>query len=137
MVFVSRTDFVLELKPPPLIDEKLVENCAKIGADDADIAVLTGASPAMIHRRYARLIQHARAERRTLVRKAIWAAAMEGNVPLLVWLGKVDLGWLEANERRSHLEPTGKRKQFDFDALQAEFALLHGGGAVTNGDSTG
>ena len=119
----------------PPIDEKQIENLTKIGADDADIAALIGIPLRALRRRFGTKIARARAERRTLIRKLIWTAVTEGDVALLTWLGKAELGWNQPPMHGDHLEPRPRRR-FDFDAFAAEFAKLHGAGAVTDGESS-
>lgn len=114
-----------------------MENLAKLGADDADVAAVLGISVAALNKRFGRAIVRARAERRTHIRKLVWTAVTDGNVPLLVWLGKAELGWTQPPSRESHLESKPRRKEFDNDAFELEFARTHGAGAVSSGDGDG
>lgn len=79
-------------RPRKVIDPKIVEAMALLGAPNTDIAAFVGCHEAQIRRRFADVTAKARASRRTKLREKQWELAMNGNAVMCIWLGKQDLG---------------------------------------------
>ena len=85
-------------RPRVELDLKLVEDLAKIQYTDAEIAAFFGASPELIRRRkksdaqFRGALEKGREQGKSSLRRLQWKAAMNGNVTMLIWLGKQMLG---------------------------------------------
>ena len=71
-----------------------VKDLAAIGCTDAEIAAIIGRRPAALERRYGNVIRQERAAGAADLRRMQWDKAGEGNVPMLIWLGRQTLGQL-------------------------------------------
>lgn len=74
------------------IDAKAVEGMAFVGATNREIAEFFACSPDVIERRFACVLRKKRSRMRTRLRRAQLRLAMDGNVTMLIWLGKQYLG---------------------------------------------
>lgn len=84
-----------------LIDMKVVEGMASVGATTVDIAHFLGVSEALIRKRCDELLAKARAGMRMRLRQAQFKAAIAGNPAMLIWLGKQMLDQRERAEESS------------------------------------
>lgn len=75
---------------PLNLDE--IRNMSIVGMPMSDIALLCGVHRRTIERRARNDINIGRAMRRHMLRKWQWKAAEEGSIPMLIWLGKQELG---------------------------------------------
>jgi hypothetical protein len=76
----------------PSIDEQQVRGMALTGARNQEIADVLGLDVNKLAARFGLVIKQARASRAMSLRKKQTAVALEGNVPMLTFLGKHDLG---------------------------------------------
>jgi hypothetical protein len=79
-------------RPELLIDAKVVAGMAYVGATTLEIAEFVGCSPDVLERRFADVLRKKRSSMRLRLRRAQIRMAMEGNVTMLIWLGKQYLG---------------------------------------------
>lgn len=78
---------------PPLanIDETKVADLAFKGASNREIAAMLGVDEGTIRNRCSAILTKRRAERRIALKSAQFAAALDGNPTMLIWLGKNEL----------------------------------------------
>ncbi len=77
------------------IDERLVRAMAMSGAQNKEIAEFCGCSPEIIGRRFRDVLSEGRAARKLRLRQRQFQAAMDGEVAMLIWLGKQELGQVD------------------------------------------
>jgi len=96
-------------RPQKLIDQKQVEELARIGCTEEDMAAVLGVSVDTLQRRkracaeFRGAIEKGRASLRNSLRRLQVKKALEGNVTMLIWLGKQLLGQSD----RQNTELTG------------------------------
>ncbi len=83
---------------PKEINVALVEVLAAVGCTDEEIAANAGCSVRTLQRRFAGSIKKGRAKAKASLRRKQYQLAMEGNVAMLIWLGKNLLGQHDAAE---------------------------------------
>jgi hypothetical protein len=76
---------------PKKLDERLVAQLAFEGASDRDIAAILGCDHTTIASRFSPILKKRRAERRLEIRRKQNVCYGEGNVTMLIWLGKNEL----------------------------------------------
>ncbi len=101
--------------------KRLLERYARLGADDADVASLVEMPAEEMTANFGDVMERARAERRAILLGLIWEAAQKGNVTILTWLAKVELGWADRAKRPKVTPPPAKAPNFDFEIFAAEF----------------
>jgi hypothetical protein len=69
-----------------------VANYARLGAPDTEIGQMVGLSPRQLVRRFGPAMEKGRAERKLKLRQKQTEVALDGNVTMLIWLGKQELG---------------------------------------------
>lgn len=79
-------------KKDVLLTEEQIRYFASIGCTDEEIAEAAGLTRSTLQRRFGAALKEGRASLRTKLRKAQIAAALNGNVTMLIWLGKQYLG---------------------------------------------
>jgi len=77
------------------IDPEKVEQLASYGCSNKEIAEFHGCHESLISKSYSRFITKGRASGKTRLRELQWTAAEEGNVTMMIWLGKQVLGQSE------------------------------------------
>jgi hypothetical protein len=99
-------------RPKLVIDGEQVQKLASLGCSARDIAYVVGCSVDTLDRRFAAELDKGRAEGRTTLRRRQWKAAMDGNVAMLIFLGKSLLGQTDRADvtslGRSVGEPPGR-----------------------------
>ena len=93
------------------IPEDLVIAHARNGSPNAEIAAILGCSEGVIRQRFSKALKKGRAERKALVRKLQLESAKKLNPALLIWLGKNELGQVDAPKEAqpsAHALPTLK-----------------------------
>lgn len=70
-----------------------IEAMASFGCSAEEIAVVAGCSDQTIRNRHAAEIERGRITGRVRLRKTMWEAALAGNVTMMIWLSKHELGW--------------------------------------------
>ena len=74
------------------IDPRQVETLTRLGSPASEIADYLGVSESTIRSRFCPLLAKARAMRRMKLREFQWNQAKDGSVPMLIFLGKEELG---------------------------------------------
>lgn len=70
-----------------------IENMARIGCRDTDIAAIVGMHSSALSRRFAKELVKGRSDRRKRIHEAQWESAIvRGNTVMQIWLGKQELG---------------------------------------------
>ena len=87
------------------IDAVQVRKLARMGASNVDIADFFGCDEGTIRRRFSENLTKGRAERKLALRAWQWRAAEAGNVAMLIWLGKQELGQSDRVEARHEVGP--------------------------------
>lgn len=91
-------------RPKLAINEREIENYAKLGATNREIARMMGCDEGTVRGRFSAILDKARALRKISLRQAQWKAAMKGNPAMLIFLGKNEL---KQSDKQAH-EITGK-----------------------------
>jgi len=78
------------------IDKKQLENLAKFGCTNIEIAQFFGCSADLIEKSYSEFITKGRATQKLRLRQLQWKSAEGGNVTMQIWLGKQILGQAES-----------------------------------------
>ena len=76
----------------PAIDERLVETLSRLGSPLKEIADFLNVTEYRIRKDFRHIIARAKAARRIRIRQFQWKAATDGNITMLLFLGKVELG---------------------------------------------
>lgn len=105
------------------IDPEHVRKLAKFGATNVMIAEFYGCTEAHIRQGYFDSLAKGRAERRITLHQRQYEAADHGNIAMLIWLGKQDLGQSDKIEQKtevttvvqSHKQRAMLRSQRAFD----------------------
>lgn len=74
------------------IDPKIVYAMALVGSTNVEIAEVCGCSENVIRARFGDILTKAHGRRKNKLRRRQWKAAMQGNVVMMIWLGKQMLG---------------------------------------------
>lgn len=82
-------------RPLIKIDKGEVEKLARLGCNDTEIGNFFGVHPTTIGKRFSVILTKGRAERKAKLRQMQWKAAEGGNIAMLIWLGKQELGQIE------------------------------------------
>jgi hypothetical protein len=92
-------------RPKLDIDGVEVGKLARMGASNVDIADFFGCDEGTIRRRFSEILTKGRAERKIALRVWQWKAAEAGNVAMLIWLGKQELGQADRVEAKHEVGP--------------------------------
>tara|TARA_R100001377_G_C3194901_1_gene112298 strand:+ start:5058 stop:5357 length:300 start_codon:yes stop_codon:yes gene_type:complete len=79
-----------------IIDKKQLENLAKFGCTNIEIAQFFGCSADLIDKSYSEFTTKGRATQKLRLRQLQWKSAEGGNVTMQIWLGKQILGQAES-----------------------------------------
>lgn len=90
-------------RPPKPVDENLLRKLAAIHCNQDEMASVLGVSVDTLHRRFADQIKEARDEGKMSLRRKMWEMALNGNVTLLVWLSKNELGYTDKVEQKQDI----------------------------------
>ena len=103
-------------RPKIKVDEKQIETAASIGCTQDEIAVLVGCSVRTIQTRtdLHDAYERGMAKMRTSLRRMQWKKACEGNVTMMIWLGKQVLG------QKDRVEETLKSEVVEIERLPAK-----------------
>ena len=91
-------------RPKLQVDEVLVREAAALHCTMEEIAGLCKCSVDTLERRFAEVIKEERSQGKLSLRRWQWREAEAGNVGMLVWLGKQELG---QHEPKGQLELSG------------------------------
>ena len=86
------------------IDTKQLQNLARLGCTNTEIADFFGCSENTI-RRYGEYLTKGRAECKMRLRQMQWKSAENGNVTMQIFLGKQVLGQSDTPDNSSMIEP--------------------------------
>ena len=79
-------------RPPMKIDKEVVRKLASIQCTLREIAAFVGCDEKTIRNKFSDLIATTRDMGKVSLRRKQYEKAMEGNVTMLIWLGKNELG---------------------------------------------
>ncbi len=79
-------------RPLKVIDEKLVRALAHVHCTMEEIASACDCSVDTLENRFSDVIKHERNFGKMSLRKKQFEVAIDGSVPMLIWLGRVHLG---------------------------------------------
>jgi hypothetical protein len=79
-------------RPFKPVNEQSIIECAKVLCTMAEISSICGLSVDTLEKNYAEVIKQAQEHGRESLRRMQYKTAMEGNVTMLIWLGKQWLG---------------------------------------------
>ena len=114
-------------RPLKQIDEGLVQELARIACTNEEIAAICECSTDTLTRRFAEVIKTGREHAKASLRRKQWGKAMEGNVTMLIWLGKQLLG--QADQSRQDITSGGERLGLPgLTNAQMELLAKHGDG---------
>lgn len=99
-------------RPKLDIDERVVESLARVGATNCEIAAHFMCDEGTIRKRFSELLEKSRADRRIKLREMQWRLAEKGNLGMLIWLGKQELGQSEKQELKASHEVISMREEF-------------------------
>ena len=91
--------------PIPPLTERAVEEHVRAGGTDAEIAALFDVELETFQQLFKPLLARVRAQRVLKLRETQTTAALEGNVALLTWLGRNELGQSASPEKPGEPEP--------------------------------
>lgn len=91
-------------RPRKMIDESLLRKLAVIHCNQEEMASVLGVSVDTLQRRYAAQIKEGRAEGKMSLRRKMWEMALNGNVALLIWLSKNELGMSDKVEQKQEVQ---------------------------------
>lgn len=77
------------------IDVKQLENLARFGCTNIEIAQFFGCDESTIRKGYSEFLIKGRATQKLRLRQLQWKSAESGNVTMQIWLGKQILGQSE------------------------------------------
>jgi hypothetical protein len=87
-------------KPPLDIDAEHVRKLAELGLNNVDIAGFFGCDESTIRKRFPEYLSKGRIDRRIVLHTGQYQAAKDGNIAMLIWLGKQELGQSEKSESK-------------------------------------
>ena len=87
------------------IDTKQLMNLAKLGCTNIEMADFFGCSPDLLEKSYSEFLTKGRAEQKMRLRQLQWRACENGNVTMLIFLGKNMLGQQDRLEENQLEEP--------------------------------
>lgn len=79
-------------RPVKEIDPKQLESLAAIHCSNEEMASVLGVHKRTLERRYAAVIAQGRNKGKMSLKRKRYDVAMQGNVPMLIWLSKQFLG---------------------------------------------
>lgn len=98
-------------RPKLEINEREVENYAKLGASNVEIAGMVGCDEGTIRGRFSEILIKARSTRKIKLREMQWKLAEKGNLGMLIWLGKNELGQADKIETKSDIAIEDKKAE--------------------------
>ena len=93
-----------------------VETLAEYGLSNTDIANFFGVNETTIRVNFSEFLTKGRAKQKYKLRKKQFEVAMDGNVTMLIWLGKQMLGQSEKLENKTEKRLTIKRSLEFFES---------------------
>jgi hypothetical protein len=93
-------------KPSLDIDAEQVRKLAEIGLNNVDIAGFFDCDESTIRKRFPEYLTKGRVDRKITFCRGQYKAAQEGNIAMLIWLGKQELGQADKVETKGVLTAT-------------------------------
>lgn len=90
-------------RPRKHVDEILLKKLAAIHCNQDEMSSILGVSVDTLQRRFAAQIKAARDEGKMSLRRKMWEMALNGNVSLLIWLSKNELGMSDKVEEKKEV----------------------------------
>jgi len=87
-------------RPKKNISEEQVLQLAAINCSYAEMGAVLDCDESTLTRRFAQVIQKGRETGKMSLKRKQWEVAMGGNVTMLIWLGKQNLGQTDKMEER-------------------------------------
>ena len=87
------------------IDTKQLMKLSKLGCTNIEMADFFGCSPDLLEKSYSEYLIKGRAEQKMRLRQLQWRACENGNVTMLIFLGKNMLGQQDRLEENQLEEP--------------------------------
>jgi len=91
-------------RPRKPVDENLLRKLAAIHCNQDEMASILGVSVDTLQRRFAAQIKASRDEGKMSLRRKMWEMALNGNVSLLIWLSKNELGMSDRVEEKTEVK---------------------------------
>lgn len=95
-------------RPKLEIDPKTIIGFARLGATNVEIADHFNCDEGTIRKRFSDILTKERASRKIKLREMQWKLAEKGNLGMLIWLGKQELGQVEKIDQNQNLHTNGK-----------------------------
>jgi DNA-binding XRE family transcriptional regulator len=99
-------------RPRKVIDESLLRKLAVIHCTQDEMASVLGVSTDTLQRRFAAQIKSGRDEGKMSLRRKMWEMALNGNVSLLIWLSKNELGMTDKVEEKREVQATVQQIEY-------------------------
>ena len=87
------------------IDKKQVQNLARLGCTNIEIADFFGCDESLIRHRYSEFLIKGRSEQKMRLRQLQWNSAERGNIVMQIFLGKNLLGQTDKIETTNLEKP--------------------------------
>ena len=88
-----------------IIDPKQIQKLASLGCTNKEISEFFGCSADLLEKSYSEFLTKGRAEQKMRLRQLQWRACENGNVTMLIFLGKNMLGQQDRIEENQLEEP--------------------------------
>lgn len=88
-------------RPRKPVDTELLRRLALVHCTMAEIASVAGVHKRTLERRYAAVIEAAREDGKSSLRRVMWRKALDGNERLMIWLSKQHLGMREPRDEET------------------------------------
>lgn len=125
-------------RPRKILDEALIQNLARVGCTNEEIASACKCDAETIRKNYSAVVKEGRDHLRTSLRMLQVKTAQGGNVAMQIWLGKQLLGQSDKTDFAVSGLPV---KQFEVKAdlplPRARFGYAHKPGGNGNGKHKG
>ena len=95
------------------IDVKQIEQLASFGCTNTEMASFFGCSSDLLEKSYSEFLTKGRDKGKIKLRQLQWRTAEQGNVTMLIWLGKQVLGQADKQE----IEMIKPIDEIEFDGL--------------------
>lgn len=118
-------------RPPKPVDENIIFELARLMCTNREIASILRISHDTLEYRYREVLEEGRADAKVGLRREQFRKAMEGNVQMLIWLGRQYLNQVETvvNKDENEVLPWSddkftERKQDIIDRVGEEFDIV-------------
>ena len=95
------------------ISAEQVAKMSAIGCSITEIAEVLGVARVTISRRFQKEIEKGKAEGRAKLRHLQWQAASDGNITMMIWLGKQLLGQTDKQESSVRIDPPSVQDDYE------------------------